>query len=238
MEQDRSTSASRLSGSHLVALSFFSGAMGLDLGMERGGIKACLACEVDKTCRQTIAANRPDLALIGDITTYSAAEIRSLAGLSPEQEIDVIFGGPPCQAFSTAGARRGLDDARGNVFLRYLDLVAELKPRYVVVENVRGLLSIAYPYVPATAKEQVAAAGLSPEQLPAVKGGALAVILERLDQAGYEVSFELYNAANFGAAQIRERVVIIGKRRDLGGALPVAHLLPTHDEEGRFGLHK
>ena len=143
MEQDRSTSASRLSGSHLVALSFFSGAMGLDLGMEQGGINACLACEVDKACRQTIAANRPDLALIGDITTYSAAEIRSLAGLSPEQAIDMIFGGPPCQAFSTAGARRGLDDARGNVFLRYLDLVAELKPRYVVVENVRGLLSIA-----------------------------------------------------------------------------------------------
>ena len=92
--------------------------------------------------------------------------------------------------------------------------------------------------MPATAKEQVAAAELSHEQLPAVKGGALAVILERLDQAGYEVSFELYNAANFGATQIRERVVIIGKRRDLGGALPVAHLLPTHDEEGRFGLHK
>lgn len=216
----------------LVALSFFSGAMGLDLGMAQGGIHARLACEVDNTCRQSIAANFPHLPLIGDITQYSAAQIRAAAGLSPSQEIDVVFGGPPCQAFSTAGARRGLDDARGNVFLCFLDRIADLKPRYVVIENVRGLLSMSYPYVPPQLRSQ-------PELMASprpVRGGALALILERLRDSGYVLSFELYNAANFGAAQIRERVVIIGKRRDSDSTCKVPYLTPTHDEQGRFGL--
>lgn len=208
----------RLSGSipEIVALSFFSGAMGLDIGMKQGGIPAMLACERDRACRMTIAANEPDMALIGDINRYSAGDILRLARLPRGRGIDVIFGGPPCQAFSTAGARRALDDERGNVFLRYIDLVAELAPTYVVIENVRGLLSAEYPCRSAAAP---------------VKGGALQVILDRLRDAGYTVSFELYNAANFGAPQIRERVVMIGKR---GGRVP--YLSPTHSENGQGGL--
>ena len=131
--------------------------------------------------------------------------------------MDVIFGGPPCQAFSTAGARRALADERGNVFLKYIEIVEQIRPAYVVIENVRGLLSAPYSY--ADVKEPV-------------KGGALCVILDRLSQAGYTVSFELYNAANFGAPQIRERVVMIGK---LGGGR-VAYLTPTHSEHGESGL--
>ena len=103
----------------IVALSFFSGAMGLDLGMEKAGIRALLACEFDKSCRKTIGYNRPDMALIGDINNYSAKEIRKMAKIPDNCEIDVMFGGPPCQAFSTAGNRKGFDDRRGNVFLTY-----------------------------------------------------------------------------------------------------------------------
>lgn len=180
----------------IIALSFFSGAMGLDIGMERGGIKSLLACEFNKYCRMTIAKNRPNMALIGDINKYSAEDILKLAKIPQNRKIDVIFGGPPCQAFSTAGNRRGFDDERGNVFLRYIKIVSELKPKYVVIENVRGLLSTPYPYGDLTTP---------------VKGGALCVILERLKKAGYTISFNLYNAANYGAPQIRERVVIIGK---------------------------
>ena len=201
----------------IVALSFFSGAMGLDLGMKYGGIPALLACENNKYCRMTIARNEPDIALIGDINDYTAADILCMAKIPRGRHVDVIFGGPPCQAFSTAGARRALDDARGNVFLKYIDLVQEIRPTYVVIENVRGLLSAPYPY--GDLKEPV-------------KGGALCIILERLRQAGYAVSFELYNAANFGAPQIRERVVIIGKL----GTQTVPYLTPTHDEAGRNGL--
>lgn len=212
---------------NIVALSFFSGAMGLDLGMEIGGMKALLACEFDKACRLTIDKNRPETALIGDINTYSAAEIMSFAGLPKGRKVDVIFGGPPCQAFSTAGARRGFNDSRGNVFLKYLDIVAEILPTYVVIENVRGLLSAEFPFSDSLSFEECAASDLKP-----IKGGVLLHILKKLRSAGYAVSFELYNAANFGAPQIRERVVIIAC---LGNEKP-PYLSPTHSEKGLFGL--
>lgn len=201
----------------IVALSFFSGAMGLDLGMRQGGIHALLACDNNKYCRMTIAHNAPEMALLGDITKYSAAEILRMAKIPDSRKVDVIFGGPPCQAFSTAGARRGLEDSRGNLFLSYLELIAQIKPTYIVLENVRGLLSSPYPYGPCSEP---------------VKGGTLCVILDQLKAAGYTVSFNLYNAANFGAPQIRERLVIIGKL----GPQPVAHLTPNHAEHGEFKL--
>lgn len=201
----------------IVSLSFFSGALGLDLGFERAGIEALLYCENDRKCRMTIQAMRPNAALIGDIARYDADTVLKMAGLPKDATVDIMFGGPPCQAFSTAGARKAFDDARGNVFLRYIQLVSEIKPTYVVVENVRGLLSTPYP--------------VSPEGIPE-KGGALKIVLERLSAAGYSVSFNLYNAANFGAPQIRERVVLIGKL----GSEKVSHLVPTHSETGSFGL--
>ena len=201
----------------IVALSFFSGAMGLDIGMSKGGIDAILACEFNKYCRMTIEKNRPDMALIGDINKYEPDEILRLAGIPKGRKVDVIFGGPPCQAFSTAGARRALNDERGNVFLRYIEIVAKIKPTYVIIENVRGLLSAPYPYKDITEP---------------IKGGALCVILDRLKEAGYTTSFELYNAANFGAPQIRERVVMIGKLGDN----KVAYLTPSHEEKNIFGL--
>ena len=203
----------------IVALSFFSGAMGLDIGMRNGGIKALLACEFNKYCRMTIAKNDPEMALIGDINNYEPEEILKMAKIPEGRKVDVIFGGPPCQAFSTAGARRALDDERGNVFLRYIEIVEKIKPTYVVIENVRGLLSAPYPYLDI--------------ETP-IKGGALCVILDRLQAAGYTTSFELYNAANFGAPQIRERVVMIGKL----GSEKVDYLSPTHSETGEYGLKK
>ena len=202
---------------NIVALSFFSGAMGLDIGMRNGGIDAVLACEFNKYCRMTIAKNNPGIALIGDIEKYSSDEILKMANIPQGTKVDVIFGGPPCQAFSTAGNRKGFEDARGNVFLRYLQIVGEIKPTYVVIENVRGLLSAAYPYKGSDEP---------------IKGGALLVILDKLKEFGYSVSFNLYNAANYGAPQIRERVVMIGKF----GREKVSYLKPTHSENGENGL--
>lgn len=201
----------------VVALSFFSGALGLDLGMEAAGIAPLLYCENDRKCRMTIEACRPDTALAGDINSYTSSELLALAGLAPGAHVDVMFGGPPCQAFSTAGARRAFDDARGNVFLKYLELTAEIRPTYIVIENVRGLLSTPYP----TCKDG-----------DPVKGGALRLILKHLEEAGYAVSFNLYNAANFGAPQIRERVVLIGKLGDK----KVPYLTPTHAADGTHDL--
>ncbi len=201
----------------IVALSFFSGALGLDYGMELAGIKPVLFCENDRKCRMTIQAMRPDTALIGDIAQYEADQILEMARLEPGQKVDVMFGGPPCQAFSTAGARRAFDDSRGNVFLRYLDLASKIKPTYIVIENVRGLLSTPFPL------EE----GGQPR-----KGGALQIALNKLNGAGYSVSFNLYNAANFGAPQIRERLVLIGKL----GSKKVGYLTPTNSNDESFGL--
>lgn len=212
----------------LRALSFFSGAMGLDLGLERAGIHVLLACEFDKASRLTINANRPDLALLGDIWEYSATDIRDAAGLTAKDEIDVMVGGPPCQAFSTAGSRRGFKDDRGNVLLKYIDLILELKPQYAVIENVRGLLSAPLSHRPHAGRGN-GAAELSVAERP---GGVLLHIVEKLRRAKYGVSFNLYNAANFGAPQIRERVVIICSR----DGLRVPYLTPTHSFDGSFGL--
>lgn len=210
----------------LKSLSFFSGAMGLDLGLEAAGIDTVLTCEFDKWARQTITANRPDLPVLGDIWRYSADEILELAGLQNCQQVDVMAGGPPCQAFSTAGARRGFDDLRGNVFLYYLDLVAKIKPKYVVIENVRGLLSL--PVRQSQSEMLLQETGVDFSE----KHGAIRLIVRKLREAGYQTSFNLYNAANFGTPQIRERVVIIATL----AKEKVPYLYPTHSEDPSFGL--
>jgi DNA (cytosine-5)-methyltransferase 1 len=222
----RKTVALRPSG--FVALSFFTGAMGLDLGLEKAGISTVLASEIDDAARKTIQLNRPGLKLIGDFREHNGAEIRRLAGVKRSTDIDLVFGGPPCQAFSTAGKRKAFEDDRGNVFLRFIDLILELRPRYAVIENVRGLLSAPLLHRPHVNR----GAGFGPLAMEEQEGGALAFILDRLRGAGYGVSFNLYNAANFGSPQIRERVVVVCSRD--GEKLP--YLVPTHSNDPRFGL--
>jgi len=201
----------------IVALSFFSGAMGLDIGMKNGGIDALLACECNKACRMTIVQNNPEIGLIGDINKFTSDDILKMAKIPKEKKVDIIFGGPPCQAFSTAGKRKAFDDERGNIFLKYLNIISEIKPTYVVIENVRGLLST--PFIYNHSKEPI-------------KGGAMMIILDILKEIGYEVSFNLYNAAYFGAPQTRERIIIIGKL----GNEKVSYLQPTHNENGSYNL--
>lgn len=192
-----------------VALSFFSGAMGLDIGLEKEGIEPLLASEIDKETRKTIQANNPDIGLIGDLAKYNAKQILEYARIPKGTSIDLIFGGPPCQAFSTAGKRKAFEDDRGNIFLNFIHLIGEMKPKYALIENVRGLLSAKYPIE---------------EFGEPVKGGALFYVVNLLKRYGYSVSFELYNSANFGAPQVRERVIILCKL----GKKKVPYLTPTH----------
>ncbi len=228
MNQHRQTHSA--SKPELKALSFFSGCMGLDLGLEKEGIEVILACEVDPAARKTIEINRPDIPLIGDIRDYTAAEIREKAGLKPTDEIDLIVGGPPCQAFSSAGKRQGFNDERGNVFLTFIDLVIELYPKFLVIENVRGLLSAPLKHRPHEMRGYDFPSLSQEEQ----RGGALLFVIQKLKEAGYSVSFNLYNAANFGSPQQRERVVIACSRD--GQKLP--YLTPTHSENGLYSLPK
>lgn len=211
-----------------IALSFFTGAMGLDLGIEKAGFKTLLACEIDKSARKTIKTNRPDIALIGDIRDYSPQEIMEHAGLKIGDEVDLIMGGPPCQAFSTAGKRMGLEDERGNVFLKYIETIFEIKPKYFIIENVRGLLSAPLQHRPHNQRGD----DFPPLKSEEESGGVLSYIYRMIKASGYSCSFELYNAANFGVPQTRERVIMMCARS--GKKIP--YLEPTHSNDHCYGL--
>lgn len=213
----------------LKALSFFSGAMGLDIGLHKAGIQTLLCCEIDRSSRETISYNNPTIGLIGDIRNYSTEEILDYANVSSPDEIDLIVGGPPCQAFSTAGKRMGLEDDRGNVFLKFIETIEAIKPKYAVIENVRGLMSSQYS-IDLKKKEEK----FLPPELKPLKGSTLFYVVNRLQNSGYKVTFNLYNSANFGTPQIRERVIIICTLDDVA----VPHLDPTHSEGGELGLPK
>lgn len=188
----------------MKALSFFSGIGGLDLGFHEAGIETLLFCENDKHCQRTLHANHPHTPILPDITTPNLLhEIRERIPETP----DIVYGGPPCQAFSTAGKRQGFTDARGNVFLTYLHLATHLKPPYIVIENVRGLLSAPAPTVG------------HPH-----KGGALEYTLTYLRDAGYTTTFTLYNTAHYGVPQTRERIILIATLNPN----PVPLIAPTH----------
>lgn len=193
-------------------ISFFSGALGLDLGLEQSGLSPLLYCERDKFCLETIKLNKPSIPVIQDILKTSINEIRQLTNNQP---IDLIVGGPPCQAFSTAGKRKAFDDPRGNVFLKFIEIISEIKPKYIVIENVRGLLSASYS-----------------KDGNYTKGSALKHVMTLLENSGYAISFNLYNTANFGVPQIRERVVIIG----VLGSEKFPYLSPTHNNDPKFQL--
>jgi len=210
-------------------LSFFSGALGLDLGLEKAGFDPLLMCEVDKFCISTIKTNKPNVPLIYDIRDYSTADIKKIAGVEGT-DIDLVVGGPPCQAFSTAGSRKSFEDERGNVFIKYLEIATELEPKFIVIENVRGLLSAPLKHRPHKDRGE----GFSSLNQDEKAGGALKYILSFLEEKGYGVSFNLYNSANYGTPQVRERVVIVASRD--GKKLP--YLNPTHSDDASWGLPK
>jgi DNA (cytosine-5)-methyltransferase 1 len=215
--------------SKLNCLSFFSGAMGLDLGLESVGINVLLACEIDNASRQTISHNDKKVGLIGDIRDYSVEEILEYANVKNKEDVDIIVGGPPCQAFSTAGKRQGFQDERGNVFLKFIDLITTVRPKYAVIENVRGLMSsiLSIDIDDEIIKEY-------PIDWKNTKGSSLFYVKKKLEKEGYKVSFNLYNSANYGSPQVRERVVIICTK------LPnkVEYLEPTNSNDELFGLPK
>ena len=199
--------------------------MGLDLGIEKAGIDIRLCVEMNKQASSTIRNNTSIPVIDRDITTVSTTELLEVSGLK-QGEVDLVVGGPPCQAFSTAGARRGLDDFRGNVIIQYLRVVSEIQPRYFILENVRGILSAKLNSVPESYKEY--------EETKDEKGSVIRFLSNEFKKLGYTISFALFNAANYGVPQIRERVIIFGAKGKKRVPLPQ----PTHSELGLCGTKK
>ena len=167
----------------MKVISLFSGCGGLDLGFERAGFQIPIANEYDKTIWDTFKVNHPKTHLIeGDIRKVDEKEF-------PE-DIDGIIGGPPCQSWSEAGALRGIDDARGQLFFDYIRILRSVKPKFFLAENVSGMLANRHS--------------------EAVKN-----IINLFEESGYDVTLNLVNAKDYGVAQERKRVFYIGFRKDL-----------------------
>lgn len=215
-------------------ISFFSGALGLDLGLKAAGLKCLAVNEIDPVICRTIRTNLQQLETPVPVRLYdcdvrelSAGRLQSDLNIG-EGELFAIVGGPPCQAFSTAGRRLGLNDERGNVFLHFVDLITRLKPKYAIFENVRGLLSAPLAHRPHDRRGP----GFPPLNKEEKPGGALLHILKILEAAHYATTFTLYNTANFGVPQVRERLIFFASR----DGRQVPFLSPTHDQEERNGL--
>lgn len=205
-------------------ISLFSGAMGLDLGIEKVGFKIRVCVEKDKWAAQTIRANTSIPVIERDINDVPTDEILAAAGIG-RQDVTLVIGGPPCQAFSTAGKQKGFADFRGNVMLQYLRVVRDILPEFFIMENVRGLQSAKLNSVPAEYAEY--------EPIKDVKGSAFHFMVAEFRKLGYSISHALLNAANYGVPEKRERIVVIGHR---GERVPIPS--PTHSENGELGTKK
>ncbi|MBF0605526.1 MAG: DNA (cytosine-5-)-methyltransferase, partial [Nitrospirae bacterium] len=214
-------------------ISLFSGAMGLDIGLHKTGRFDILACvEKEHSFCNTIRMNKEagrlgqQLTVFeGDITNIDPARVLSATGLKPG-ELDLLVGGPPCQAFSTAGKRGTLQDPRGTLLWDFLRFVEYMKPRMFLMEKVRGLLSAALHHRPIAARPEQGGPPRSPEEEPGSVVRLFADDLMRVEGGGYHMDCFEVNAVNYGAPQLRERVLFIGNR--LGFQVDFPN--PTHGQ--------
>jgi len=189
-------------------ISLFSGAMGLDLGLESIGFRTRICVEINAHCYRTIQQNRPYLPVIfRNIQEVTTQEVLEAAGLKSE-EVFLICGGPPCQPFSTAGKRKSTEDPRGNLFKDFIRFVEEIRPSYFLMENVRGILSAAIKHRPLDKRGKTNLPLEDDETL----GSVLEIILDEFQRIGYTVTYKLVNAANYGVPQSRERVLFLGSK--------------------------
>jgi DNA (cytosine-5)-methyltransferase 1 len=211
---------------HPTIISLFSGAGGLDIGLERAGWHTVSATDIDPmavaTLRQSQAARIPipgdpsrtylgDTRILeADICNLTAADLRPI-DVAADWRPSLLAGGPPCQPWSSAGLQLGFRDSRGLLIGQMLRLAAELKPRYVLMENVRGLLTATGPR--------------------GCHGEAIEMVQAEWEKLGYAVSWALLNAADYGAAQRRVRLAMIGTCDHTLPSFP----LPSHDQRAKEG---
>jgi len=171
-------------------IELFAGAGGLALGVENAGFNTLGLIEFDKDACDTLKKNRPGWRVIcDDIANISKLNLEDYFGIK-KCELDLLSGGAPCQAFSYAGKRLGLEDARGTLFYHYAVFLEKLQPKMFLFENVRGLLTHDH-------------------------GKTYQTMLNIFENAGYDIKKQVLNAWDYGVAQKRERLITIGIRKDL-----------------------
>lgn len=185
-----------------TTIELFAGAGGLALGVEKANFNTLGLIEFNKDAADTLKRNRPNWRVIyDDIANVSELNLEEYFGIK-KRELDLLSGGAPCQSFSYAGNRLGLEDARGTLFYHYAVFLQKLQPKMFLFENVRGLLSHD-------------------------KGKTYETIINIFEQAGYSIQKQVLNAWDYGVPQKRERLITIGIRQDLKNKIkfdfPVPH---------------
>lgn len=177
----------------LNSIDLFSGCGGMTLGFKWAGFASVLASDIDENCEKTFQTNFPEIPfLCGDLSNFTKPQFDKIIS---KQEIDVIIGGPPCQGFSLANKNRNKvdEDPRNKLFYEFVKTINWYNPKAFVMENVKGLLSMQ--------------SGKVIQQIH--------YEFENAGNFGYEVRTKVLKASNFGVPQSRERVIIIGIRKDL-----------------------
>lgn len=178
----------------------FAGAGGLALGLERANFEPLALIEIDRDATDTLKLNRSDWnVLCDDIANLSPLNLEIFLDVR-RGELDLLSGGAPCQAFSYAGKRLGLEDARGTLFYHYALFLQKLQPKMFLFENVRGLLTHD-------------------------RGRTYQTMLNVFSDCGYRVDKKILNAWDYGNAQKRERLITVGVRNDLTAEIkfPLPH---------------
>ena len=219
-----------------ISISLFSGAGGLDIGMEQAGFHTVSVIEKDRDATKTLALNRPHLnksAVPREIEKVSSqdlllegSEVLGLGRIIRPGEVDLVTGGPPCQPFSTAGKRGSVVDPRGSLFMDFIRVVREVQPRFFVMENVRGLLSAAIRHRPINQRGE----NFLPLEPDEMQGAALKVVLAEMNELGYKVVYNLLDAADYGVPQNRERIIFLGSRDGESITFPFA----THSKDAKI----
>lgn len=172
-------------------LELFAGAGGLALGMEEAGLNDVGLVEFDRHAAETLRFNRPKWNVIEkDITKITAEQGGIYNYIDKSTEIDLLSGGYPCQAFSYAGKKMGLEDTRGTLFYHYAKIMEQVHPKMFLVENVRGLTTHDH-------------------------GRTLKTMINVFENLGYSTTYRVLNAWDYGVAEKRERMILIGIRNDL-----------------------
>ena len=172
---------------------FFAGAGGLSCGFTQAGFKVCFANDFEEVCVRTYRYNHPEL----PSDKVLKEDIRKVVNNIEDyvnDDIDIVVGGPPCQGFSSANQQRIIDDPRNELYKYYIEAIKKICPKFVVMENVRGMLSVANQVV---------------EDYKAIK------ILKNGKAYSYDIAYRLLNSMNFGVAQSRERLIYIAIRNDV-----------------------
>jgi DNA (cytosine-5)-methyltransferase 1 len=236
----------------LTAVSLFAGIGGFDLALKRAGVTMRALVEIDAACRGVLALHYPETRQFTDVTEVTSGQLRA-AGFVPGRGI--LAGGWPCQDLSIAGMRAGLGGARSGLFWEIVRLAGELLPRWLVLENVPGLLSAACPcpgdgtcirtgradrcgrWVKRHGQQTWQPAvihtpdgGACPGGCMPSHGGAMGTVVGALEQLGYGLAWRVLDAQHFGLAQQRERLFFVGCLGD--GAAPAEVLFDPESSGG------